>query len=73
MKNYGGPLIFIVLILMKYHELLPTSYSTNTIMASSLTGVHAVYGRSAYTCAIGITLPVSRRHCSIHQNTAASG
>jgi hypothetical protein len=39
-------------------ELLHGLRSTVAVMASSLAGVRTVHGRPAFTCAVGVTLPV---------------
>jgi hypothetical protein len=46
-------------------------FSTAPIMASLLTGVRTVRGQPAFTCAIGVAFPVSRRRCSNRLNTFA--
>jgi hypothetical protein len=52
-------------------ELLHGSCSTAAIMASSLAGVRTVCGRPAFTSAVGVTLPASRRRCSNRRSTLA--
>jgi hypothetical protein len=49
--------------------LLYTSRFTAAIMASSLAGDRTVRGRPAFMCALGATLPVSRRRCSARRST----
>jgi hypothetical protein len=56
-------------ILVRYR----VSFFTAAIVASSLAGVRTVRGRPAFTSAIGVTLPVSRRRYSSRRNTLASG
>jgi hypothetical protein len=50
-------------------KLLHGSRSTAAIMASSLAGVRTVRGRPTFTSAVDVT----RRRCSNHRNTLASG
>jgi hypothetical protein len=49
---------------VRYH----VSVSTAAITPPSPTGVRTVRGRPAFTRAIGVTLPVSRRRCSNRLN-----
>jgi hypothetical protein len=60
----GAPLARTIPFLPRYGA----SISRGFVLTSSLAAVRTVSGRLAYTCAVGITMPVSRRHCSSHLN-----
>lgn len=63
-----GPAVGTVPILVPYR----VTISTAAVMASTLAGVRAVRGQSAFTCAVGVTRPVSRRRCANSRNIFVS-
>jgi hypothetical protein len=54
-------------------QVILSSRRTVAIMACSLAGVHTLHGRSAFTNAVSLTIPVSGRRCPNNRNTLASG
>jgi len=54
-------------------QLFHCSGSTNAIMPSSLAGVRKVCGRPAFTSAVGVTHPLSRKRCPNLRSISASG
>jgi len=56
----------------KWQQLFHCSSFTNAIMPSSLAGVRKVCGRPAFTSAVGVTLPLSRKRCPNLRGISAS-